>query len=158
MHIVAICALHQAFIDAVPEGLAEIGLDLGVAAVAELRLFCDQQLLLFLRVVGGMAGYATESTGEVRRTKEIGVLFTLCVAGKAALADGFRRRALKNKYLRFVTATLDVLRTRTVARFAAVRFYIPFELEGTAPMGRGLDGVEFIVVTCLAGIRPHVLG
>ena len=87
MHVVTIGALHQSFIDAVPERLAEIRFDFGVAAVTKLRLFCDQELLFFLRVVRRMAGYAAESAGEVSRTEKIGVFLALCMAGKATLAD-----------------------------------------------------------------------
>jgi hypothetical protein len=52
MLVVAITALDQPLFDAVAEWPVEILLDVGMAAVTELRLFIDQQELLLFRVMG----------------------------------------------------------------------------------------------------------
>src|SRR5579864_746433 len=43
--VMTIGALHQPLVDAMPEGTGKVLLDLGVAAVAKLRLLLDQQEL-----------------------------------------------------------------------------------------------------------------
>jgi len=59
MNVVAIAALEQALGNPVVIGFGEIGFGRGVASIAQVRLFLDQQLLGFLGVMRGMAVEAT---------------------------------------------------------------------------------------------------
>ena len=60
MNVVAVAALEQALRNPVVIGSREVGLGRGVASIAELRLFLDQQLLPFLGVMRRMAVEATD--------------------------------------------------------------------------------------------------
>ena len=60
MNVVAVAALEQALRNPVVIRSREVGFGRGVASIAELRLFLDQQLLRFLGVMRGMAVEATD--------------------------------------------------------------------------------------------------
>jgi hypothetical protein len=60
MNVVAVAALEQALGNPVVIGSGEVGFGRGVASIAELRLFLDQQLLRFLGVMRGVAVEATD--------------------------------------------------------------------------------------------------
>ena len=72
--IVAIGALHQAFVHAMAERHRELRLLLEVAGVAKLRLSLDQQELLRLCVVRGMAGNAAHFILMMKRVRGLHVL------------------------------------------------------------------------------------
>jgi hypothetical protein len=61
MGIVAVIALHQAFIDPVVKGLRKICLGLGMASIAQLRLVLDQQVQLIFTVLGVVRRMAVET-------------------------------------------------------------------------------------------------
>ena len=48
VHVMAVVALHQTFVDAVVKGFGEIRFGRSMASVAQLRLLLDEQMLLFL--------------------------------------------------------------------------------------------------------------
>ena len=60
MNVVAIAALEQALRNPVVIRFGKVGFGRGVASIAELRLFFDQQLLSFLGVMRGVAVQATD--------------------------------------------------------------------------------------------------
>lgn len=97
--VVAIRALHQAFVHPMMEGPAELLFDFQVAAVAELGLLVLQQAVTFLGVMGIMAIRATHIVLQVRRPPEIRMLRAKLVASQATRADIRRRSVLECKNL-----------------------------------------------------------
>ena len=63
--IVAVVALHQAFVDPVVKGFGKISFGCGMAPVAQLGLALDQQMLLFLGVMRRMAVKTANITAGV---------------------------------------------------------------------------------------------
>lgn len=66
VRIMAVGAFHQAFIHLVMKGLSERRLDIGVAAVAELRLRYLEQVVFALRLMYAVAAQAADSRLAVR--------------------------------------------------------------------------------------------
>src|ERR1700687_3859590 len=85
--IVAVVALHHAFIHSVMERAVELLLHFLVAAIAEHGGLFLHQELAFLRVVGRVAVRATDSVLEVSGAREVVMLFAILVALQAACAD-----------------------------------------------------------------------
>ncbi len=118
--IVAVIALHEAFVHTVMEGAIELLLHFLVAAIAKQRRLFLHQELAFLRMVRRVAVYAAHVVLQVRGTSVVAVLLSVRVASQAACADFLGRGILECKDLRFIAATVDVSFPWTVACFAAV--------------------------------------
>jgi hypothetical protein len=84
MGAVTVVALHQALIDAVVEGLGEIGLGRDVAAVAQLGLALDQEVLFLSGVVRRVAIEAADIAAGVGGFRKMRLLATFAVASQAA--------------------------------------------------------------------------
>ena len=85
MRVVAIAAVHQAFIYFVVEGLGKIRLHIEMAGVTKLRLSNFQQLCLNLGSVNGVAINAANIIFNVLRAQKIRVFLAKLMAAKAAL-------------------------------------------------------------------------
>lgn len=121
VHVVAIAALHEAFIHAMVEGHFELSFLLEMAGVAELGLGLYEQKLRFLRMVRRMAGDATDVILGMDRVDGVHVLRAAGVAGQAPGVDLLRGSGLELENLGFVPATVNVGLAWTVARFATMK-------------------------------------
>lgn len=127
--IVAVRALHQAFVNPVMEGPVELLFLVKVAGVAKIRLLGLQQELAFFRVVRIMTVRAAHAILKVSGAREISMLFAILVAVEAARADLRGRSVLERENLRLVSAALDVFLAGAVARFATMPFRAFFLIE-----------------------------
>lgn len=82
--VVAVAAVDQSFVDAMMEGLGEIGLYFLVAGVAQRRLRGLQKLPVDLGIVHGVAIHAAHVVLQVLGPQEVAVLFAKLVAAQAA--------------------------------------------------------------------------
>lgn len=93
MQIVAIRALHKAFVHTVVERFGKLRFGRGVTLVAKLGLTPREQPMLFLRVVRRMAVQAADIIAGMRRSVEVHLPFAVCVtsqtAGAGLLPGGF---------------------------------------------------------------------
>src|SRR4051812_2950221 len=99
MLVMAIGALHQIFIHAMMERLAELRLNVSVAGVAKFWLFFHQQELRFGGVVRRMAVYTRNIICGVLRALEIAVLLAILMTGQATRGNRGGRRTLEYKNL-----------------------------------------------------------
>ena len=90
MLVVAVGALDQALIYAMPERHIELGLLLQVTGVAKLGLRLDQQLFFRCRMVRRVAVDAAYLVLPVERIRAIEVIWPGSMAGEAALVDRLR--------------------------------------------------------------------
>jgi hypothetical protein len=86
MWAMTVIALHQTLIDAMVEGLGEIGLGRDVAAVAQLGLALDQEVLFLRGVVRRVAIEAADIAAGVGGFRKMRLLATFAVASQAASA------------------------------------------------------------------------
>lgn len=115
MRVVAVAALDQALIDPVVIGFRKIGLGRGVAAIALLRLFLNQQILGRFGMVRRMAVKTTNIIAGMRGTGEV-PLFVLCGMATKAPGIGFlARKILEADDLGNVSAALHMRLSRTMA-------------------------------------------
>lgn len=120
MGIVAIGALHEALVDAVFDGLGELGLDLGVALVAELGLGFGEELAGRGGFVDGVAGGAGDVRCSVRGAADVGAGELFGVAGEAVVEGGAGGELGEGDDFGFVAIGLDVGAAGTVAGLAVV--------------------------------------
>jgi hypothetical protein len=153
--IVAVGALNQPLLDAVSKGPVEVLLDVGMAAIAEFRLFGGEQELRLFGVMRGVAGYAAYVVGVVLRTTKVGVLFAVLVAGQTAVADFLGGGAIKSKDLALVAAAFHVSFSRPMASFAALPPRT-FLAEGGFPVWRGFVVFYDIFVAGLASFHADI--
>ena len=154
VHVVAVVALHQPFVYAVMVGLGEIGLGCHVAAVAEIGLGSNQQVLRLLRLVRGVAVDAAHIVACMRRTGEVPLLAALTVARQATRAAILPGKILKADDLGFVPPAFNMLRAGAMTGFATVPIF-----ERGLEVGSTLKTVLVeIFVAALAGIGADILG
>jgi hypothetical protein len=150
--IVAVRALDEALIDAVPKRHVELGLLLQVAAVAKGRLRLDQQLFTGFRVVWRVAINATDIVLPVERTRAIKVIRPGCMAGKATVIYHLRGNVLRFK-------VEDELLCRGIFRFGALGFQFRFSVNfagAMTPFAIGACGVFGQVIGCAEFGRVRV--
>lgn len=147
--VVAVRALHEAFVDAVFDGLGELGLDVGVALVAELGLGFGEELAGGGGFVDGMAGSAGDVGGGVRGAADVGAGELFGVAGEAVVEGGAGGELGEGDDFGFVAFAFDVGATGAVAGLAVV---FGFEV-GIAEEGLGQVGM-----TAAAGIAAGKAG
>src|ERR1035437_509957 len=142
--VVAVGALHQAFVHLVMEWHAELRLDVGVALVAKLRLRGLQQFLFGVARVHAMATRATYAALGMRRTLK--VRMRASVAAQAGLVDLLHRQLADLLNLGYVAAAFDVGLAATMAAFAR---------RALAAMRQGTLGVrirlKLLGYLCMAG-------
>lgn len=154
--IVAIRAQNQPLVHAMPKRALEVLLDLGMAAVAELRLLLHQQELPFFGVVRGMARDATYLIRTVLRATEVGVFFAIFVAGEAAPADFARIGAGKVEDLAFIASAFDVILARSMACFTT-QGPAPLAAQSRLPVASRFELLIDVLVTTLACIGTGIL-
>lgn len=88
MGIVAVRALHEAFVYAVVRRHLELRADIRVTRVAHLILFLGQKILLRRRMMDGVAARARDSVQSMFRAVDIRLTQIFCVASKTI----FQRR------------------------------------------------------------------
>src|SRR6266542_994996 len=120
VRVVAVRALDQAHVYAMPEGAGELRLLLRVAAVTQLRLRLQQQPLRSSGVVRRVAAEAADSLRKMDRLGKIAVFYIGLMTTHAAAAGLRRRQLAKTNDLRLVSAALYVRAARTMAVLAAV--------------------------------------
>ena len=128
-----------------------------MAPVAKLGLRLDEQEFLGFRVVRRMAGNAAHIVLRVDRVERVHMLGPAGVAGQAAIVDILRGSALEREDLGYVTATRHVLRSRAMARFAALVRRAAPGIERRLPVRRLFPVVVNVFVAGFAHFRPHVL-
>lgn len=137
MLIVAVRALDEAFVDAMPKWHVELGFLLQMTAVAKFWLRLHQQLFLCLRVMRGMAINAADIILPVKRIRAIEVIWPGSMAGKATVIYH-----LWGNVLRFKIE--DELLCRGIFRFAAFGFQFRFGMSfarAMAPFAIGARAV-----------------
>ncbi len=87
MGIVAVGAVHEAFVDAVFERHGELGADVGVAGVAKVGLLLGEQGFGSGGFVDGVAGRANDVGGGVAGAAYVLAAERLLVAGQAVVED-----------------------------------------------------------------------
>ncbi len=156
--IVAIGALHQAFVHAMVKGHGELRFLLEVAGVAKLGLGLDQQELLGLRVVRRMAGNAAHLILVVKGIRGLHMLDRRGMAREAAVVNFFGGVFGENENLGFVAASGHVGSAGTVATFASLVRRTTFGIERRLPMRSFLPTVVNILVAGLADFGAEVVG
>src|SRR6266700_860771 len=156
MYVMAIGTLEQAFVDSVPERHAEVGLRFRVTSVAKGWLFFGQKLALFLGEVRRVARRAGDSIGSVSGVFEPGVLLLARMTTQASLCHCLRSSFLEIEYLRLVTATVDVLRPRTMAGFTAVCLGPTLIFQEIVPVTSLLETIEDVFVAGFTRVGTHV--
>jgi len=86
VRIMAVSALHQALVDAVVIGLGKIRLGRRMAAVAQLGLFVDQEMLILHRMMGRVAVETSDGATGVGGFGKMGLLTTFAVTAQTARA------------------------------------------------------------------------
>jgi len=155
---VAVIALHQTLIDAVVERFGKIRFGRGVAAVAQLRLVLDEEVLLFLGVMRRVAIQAADLAAGMGGLRKMGLLVPLTVTSQATSARLLPGVILEYENLGFVAPAGDMFRAWTVAAFAALLRRSARFIEGGLPVRRLLPGIVKVFVTGLASLGAHVLG
>ena len=108
MYVVAIVALHHAFVDAMPEGTIKFRACFGVALVTESWLCGPQQAPFLFRGVDRVAGSAADAVGEVDGTGKVILIVTRLVALQALLAGLLGCQVLEVDDFGFVASTLNM--------------------------------------------------
>jgi hypothetical protein len=157
MYVMAVRALHQSFIHAMPEWLVELCPDLLMAGVAEPSLVIDEQVLRFFRLMDVVTRCASHSGLGVRGTIERHVLGIGLVTLHATRVRFRLRDPLEGKNLRLVTARFHVCATGPVTGFACVPGFAASVLESSFVVRACFDLFELLLVTSLAGIGTHVI-
>jgi hypothetical protein len=99
VRIVAIAALHQAFVHAMMERLGKRRFHFAVAVVAKLRLRILHQVRNVFGMVRRMAIHAAHIVLQMLRPQEVAVIFSHRMAGQAALAGFLRGYIFENENL-----------------------------------------------------------
>ncbi len=129
-----------------------------MAAVAELGLLLNQEMLLFHGVMGRVTVEASDRIAGVGRFGEVRLFVAFAVTGQTASAGFLAGLALEHVYFAFVAASGDVLRTRTVATFAALLGRPSRFIQRGFPVRRFLPAIVNFFVTGFAGFRAYVAG
>jgi len=154
VRIVAIGALHQAFVHPMVKGHFELRFLLQMAGVAKLWLLLGQQEVFGGRVVRRMTGNAAHIVLRVQRVDGVHVRCATGVASHAAGIDLRGRGALELENLGFVTAAVDVGLAWTVAGLAAMPLRAFLSIEGGDKVGRRLEVFDKALTrhVCVAGL------
>ena len=145
VRIVAIGALHESLVHAVPRGHFELCPDIRMATVAQIGLFLRQQKLGSGGMVHRVATGARYVVQGVLAPPDIGLVEIACVARQAGFHDRLGLHQGKGSRDGGLTAARrHVCRARTVAPLA------------TRPLGSFLAGRDALVVRVLVEVEPHV--
>jgi len=158
MGIMAIAALHHAFIDPMMKGTIELLFGFQMATVAKLRLLFLHQALAFPGVVRRMTVDATHVVFKMRRARKITVFFSVAVAIQATRAGGLCGNAFEGKYLGLVAAAFHMFFARAVTSFAALPLRSALVIERGHEVRRGLKILEDVLVAGFAGFGANVKG
>jgi hypothetical protein len=156
VRVVAVIALNQPLLNAMPEGTSEFCPHLGMAAIAEQRLFFDEQRPLRLGFMWRMATGAAHIVGQMGGPQKIGMLIVKGVAGQAAFRGLFGREILEIDNLGDIAAALDVRFARTVTSLTALVLRPCFLVKGSREMSGVLEVLGQVLVAGLAGIFAYV--
>lgn len=145
--VVAVGALHGAFVDTVFEGHGELRLDVGVAAITEVFLRLGQEMFGGSGLMNGVAVGADDIGLGVGAVADVVAGPVFAVAGEAVIECFARGESREGDDEIFFAAGADVGTAGTVAAFAAA-----FGLGvGVTEERLGLRGV-----TGAAGLGPDV--
>ncbi len=158
VRVMAVGALHQAFIHPVMKGFGKVRLGGSMAAVAQLGLLLNQQILLALGVVRRVTVKTSNCAAGVGGLGKVRLFVTFAVAGQTAGAGFLPGLALEDVYFAFVAASGDVLRARPVATLATLLGWTARFVQRGFPVRRLFPGVVNLFVTGFAGFRSHILG
>jgi hypothetical protein len=157
MRIVAVIALHQAFVDAVMIGLGKVRLGSGMASVAQLRLILDQQVLFFLRMMRRVAIKAANIAVGVRGFRKMRLRMILTMAGQTPSACLLSRTTFEHENLGLVASARHVLGARPMATLAALVRWSAFGVKRCLPVRSLFPTVIDFFVAGLAGLRADIL-
>ena len=149
--VMAVGAPYELFVHAMAEGPREFGARLLMASVAELGLRHPQQVLLLFKVVDCMAVEAGDAAGLVHGAPEVGMLFTVLMAGEAALRNLRRLHGAKADNFFRIAESVGVLLAGPVAALASL-VGRPATIERRLPMRRGFEAFVKFNVTFAAAL------
>lgn len=156
--IVAIGALHQAFVYAVVKRHFKFGFPLQMTRVTKLGLGFRQKKFFGFRVVWRMAGDTTHIILRMNRVNGVHVLRAPGMAGQAARIDFLGRGILEGEDFGYVATTRHVVGTGAVATFAPLMRRSTFGIESSLPVRSFLPAIVDLLVAGLAGLRTHIKG
>lgn len=158
VRVVAIRALHKAFVDAMLERHSELTADLLVALVADIDLSLGQQELWRLRFVDRVAIGADDAGEGVRRAADVRAGEVLIVASEAAIENpGRLHERVRVRNCGLPAARFDVFLSGPVAAFTTGALG-RLVTGGDTPVMRILIEVQSDVgMTSLADRAAHVL-
>lgn len=145
VNVVAVAALEQALRYPVVIRSGEVGFGRGVASVAEVGLFFDQQVLGFLGMMRRMAVDAPNIIAGMGGTREVPLLMAFAVAAQAASARLLAREVLESDDLANISSPRNVLGSGSVTTFTSMSV-----LEGRLEVGGRLK--VFVVELFMAGL------
>jgi hypothetical protein len=120
MWVVTVHALHQTFVHPVVKRFGKISLGGSVAAIAQLRLTLDQQVLLLFGMVRRVAVETTDIAAGVGGLGKTRLFVSFAMAAETAGAAFLPRLSFEHKYLRFVAAAGHVLGAGTMTTLATL--------------------------------------
>jgi len=120
MRIVAIAALDQPNVYAMPEGSSELGFLRSVAAIAELSLRLHQHEVHVGGFVGAVTGSATDPVGHMSRLREVLRFQARLVAFRADGGGLGRCQSLKPDDLGDIPTAVNMRLARPMTTLAAV--------------------------------------
>lgn len=156
MGVVAVGAGDELLVHSVTVRLGKISSRFCVAAIAKCRLIVDEERVLLVSVVWGMAIDAADTVLKVSRPAEISVLLAGLMARQTTAADDIRPLTFEDEYLAFIASALDVRLARTMAGLTTVDL-CPIDLQRGIPMRIGLKVVDDVLMASFAGVRTYVL-
>jgi hypothetical protein len=159
VRIVAIVAVDQLLVHAMPIRTAEFRPLLGMTLITKQWCLLDQQRSLRLCMMRRMTIQAADAIRRMGRTREIRVFRIACMTGQAPGAGVLHTQVLETDDLCDIAAALDVRGAGSVTRFTTVPFHSANLLPRFQQIAvrRQFQVVEQILVAALAYIRADVL-
>lgn len=152
VHVVAVVALNQAFVDPMMKRTRKLRPFFLVAPIAKFGLLVRQQVFGLAGLVHGMAIDASHIATGVHRRWRVAMLGFVSMAREAALVACGAGRFAETEDLVLIASTRNVLGTRPVTRFASVGFFHRLEMRRALKLF-----LVNILVAGRAGVRTGIL-
>lgn len=152
VHVVAVIALNQTFVNAVMKRPRELSPRLMVASITKLGLLLGQQRFLLATAVHGMAIDASHIAAGVHRGCRVAMAGFLAMARQAALVAFSARLGGEAEDLALITSAGNVVGAGPMARFATPAFLCRLKMRSRLKLF-----LINILVTARAGICTNIL-
>jgi len=156
VRVVAIGALHKAFLYAVVVRPRELRADVLMTGEAQLRLIRHQQALGLLGVVRLVAIDAAYLAQGMLAAGDVLVLQIVIMTAQAAVADRRGRDVFEGENLGRIAAALNVRLAWPVTGFAPLERHAPAGVAHGLPVWRGLVVLVDLLMARLAGFGPDI--